>query len=262
MTTTTVIHGSALTSPSTARDVDAIYLGDRREAARAVERWAAERGLAHLPVDLRRAETSGDRDSIVVPTPFGEEAPYRVIAGPTSATVVLRTPEGLAARMRAGSFDLASFDAFFADPLARLGLTDECRGSLDDPRGMEQSPDWQSYVGGPVALGSALRHVRPEAWAEIRRERPGLAALIEALVEHGARNIHPDLLRAIGGQAGGSPQKHVAVHGGRVAPLYGSRVGPWEAGDFAAALRGEPRAWNVAVDDLGRPCRFAVVQPC
>ncbi len=43
--TTVVIHGSVLTTPAAARDVDAIYVGDRDVAERVARGWAGDHGV-------------------------------------------------------------------------------------------------------------------------------------------------------------------------------------------------------------------------
>lgn len=226
MKTTVVIHGSALTDPATARDVDVIYVGDRAEAERVARGWSGDNGCGALPLDLHESRYP----TIRVPTPRGETRPCLRIAG--AAPVELRPIGGLAAAMRSAGFDLAAFDAAFSD------VGGGCRFGLTESDGAE-SDEWDAYVEGPTALRSALRHVSPEAWAAIRRARPERVAFVEALAEHGAAALGADLLRAIGGQAGGSPQKHVRVtQAGECEPLYSRSVGPWPLTVFTAMLRG------------------------
>lgn len=55
MKTTVVIHGSALTDPATARDVDVIYVGDRAEAERVARGWSGDNGCGALPLDLHES---------------------------------------------------------------------------------------------------------------------------------------------------------------------------------------------------------------
>lgn len=225
MTTTVVIHGSALTTPAAARDVDAIYVGDRDVAERVARGWAGDHGVGGLPLDMHQSRYA----TICVPTPRGETRPYLRLGG--GAPVKLRPVGGLAAAMRRAAFDLAAFDAAFSDAGGgcRFGLTESDRAESDE---------WDAYVEGPAALRAALRHVRPEAWAEVRRARPERADFVEALAEHGGYRLGTDLLCAIGGQAGGSPQKHICVRGAECEPLYSRQVGPWPVAVFTAMLRG------------------------
>lgn len=223
--TSVVIHGSVLTSPAGARDVDAIFFGDPHDAERLARGWAADHGHGHLPLDLHESRYK----TVRVPTPQGEERPWLRIAG--SAAVELLPIRGLAAAMRRASFDLAAFDAAFLSGPGR-----GCRFGLTPDK--HASGEWDAYVEGPDALRSALRHVPDAAWEDVRRERPERAAFIEALAEFGASRLSLDMLDSIGGQGGGAPQRHIYVaESGECSPLYSRAVGPWTLASFTEALR-------------------------
>lgn len=73
MTTTTTIHGSALTTPATARDVDVIYVGDRDEAERAARAWATAHA-SPAPDAPARTRAPAPEDAAVTARLTREEA--------------------------------------------------------------------------------------------------------------------------------------------------------------------------------------------
>ncbi len=195
MTTTTVIHGSALTSPTTARDVDVIYVGHRDEALRVARAWAEARGLGHLPLDMHVAQY----DAVVVPCVPGASAPFEVIAG--DARCELRQYSGIASAIRARVPAAEAHAAITAGWRIRFAL-----GDLSHPS--DGARDWTGYVDGRTALASAIYHARAEGrWDALVAQHPALYRCLAAVAEFGAGKIPEGDLDVIrrGSPAPGAP---------------------------------------------------------
>lgn len=193
--TTTTIHGSALATPATARDIDVIYVGDRDEAERAARAWAAARALGHLPLDMH--EASGR--VITVPRVPGTAAPFEVIAG--GLPVEHREYNGLASLIRAPLPAEAAHAAITAGWRIRFAL-----GELTHPG--DGARDWSGYVDGRAALASAIHHARAEGrWDALAAQHPALYRCLAAVAEFGSGKIPEGDLDAIrrGSPAEGAP---------------------------------------------------------
>lgn len=191
--TTTVIHGSALTSTAPS-DVDVIYVGDRDEALRAARAWAEGRGFGHLPLDVHDGQ-----HSVVVPCVPGAEAPFHVIAG--DAPVEVRQYSGIASLIRAPMSAEAAHAAIAEGWRVRFAL-----GDLTHPS--DGAREWTGYVDGRTALASAIRHARADGrWDALVAQHPTLYRCLAAVAEFGAGRIATSTLDAIrrGSPADGAP---------------------------------------------------------
>lgn len=202
---TVAIHGSALTSPAVARDVDVIYVGNRAMAERAARAWASERGLGHLPLDLHESSGRG----ITVPCVPGVAAPFEVIAG--DAPVERREYTGLASLIRAPFSAEAAHAAITAGFRVRIAL-------VSPPRGDE----WANYVDGPRSLASAVRHARAEGrWDALVALHPALYRCLAAVAEFGAGKIAAETLDAIKGGGGGGAARGTVYVDAFLSPQFG-----------------------------------------
>lgn len=195
MTTTAVIHGSALTSPATARDVDVIFAGDRAEAERIARGWAGDHGVGHLPLDVHGAAGR----SITVPRVPGAAAPFEVIAG--GAPIATHEFRGIASLIRAPLSAVAAHAAITAGWRVRFAL-----GDLTHPS--DGARDWTGYVDGRTAFASAIHHARAEGrWDALAAQHPALYRCLAAVAEFGAGKIPEGDLDAIrrGSPASGAP---------------------------------------------------------
>ncbi len=205
MTTTTVIHGSALASPTTARDVDVIFAGDRDEALRAARAWADARGIGHLPLDVHEAAGR----SIAVPRVPGAAAPFEVIAG--DLPVEHRECRGVASLIRAPLSAEAAHAAITAGFRVRVAL-------VSPPRGDE----WAGYVDGPRALASAIHRARVEGrWDALVAQHPALYRCLAAVAVYGAGKIPAETLDAITSGGGGGAARGTVYVDAFLSPQFG-----------------------------------------
>ncbi len=164
-----LIHGSALTSPTTAHDVDVIFSGNRHAAWMIAGAWAEAHGLSNLPLDMHEsARTTADGVPFFsVPRVPGTAAAYEVIAG--SPAVSVREFDGLASLLR-----MRATPEVIAERIRRQG---RARIALD-----AEGDEWGDYVDGATALRSAIRHARQNGtWGGLCAELPGVMRLAETV---------------------------------------------------------------------------------
>lgn len=158
-----IVYGSAAdpTNP-TPRDVDVAYTGNRREAERIVEDWAAQRGLSGVPVDWHPAHRVDG--TVILPAPCGQEGPHQVLAG--DVAVKWEGKFALASYVRAYGHDPRRLAAELRNRKAWWRLT------VVPAPGVK--PDGErEYVEGLTALRSAVAK-RPAARKVLAAQWPSL----------------------------------------------------------------------------------------
>lgn len=210
--TSVVVHGSSLTSPAAAHDVDAVYIGDRETAERHVRTWAANRGLSHLPLDLHgdaRRETKGSL-TLVIPQVCGDEAPYDILRLRDGDTIDVRRYDRLSSHLRRKGVTAA---AIHQGIMVMWRSRARLRVNLDEDRALDR-PDWESYadVDGRRALASGIRHAKAHGvWDGLLAVDRSMYSTLAAIAEHGAARFvassPPDVVNAVqhGGCTKGFP---------------------------------------------------------
>ncbi|GGS84204.1 hypothetical protein GCM10010156_48480 [Planobispora rosea] len=159
MNSIAAIYGSAA-NPATAekaRDIDVAYTGPREPVEALVTAWAAEHGLAHLPIDWHPARLQ--QGVIILPAPCGIRG--HAIPLTPHTDVAWNAVYGLASTVRAyGNGDLAAH----LEQTVRLTVI---------PR--PDSRDEDEYVEGLTALRSAVaKTLAPERTAALLAQEYGL----------------------------------------------------------------------------------------
>lgn len=239
--TSVVVHGSALTSPTTARDVDAVYIGDREIAERLVRNWAANRGLSHLPVDLHgdlRGDASHAR-TLIIPRVCGDDAPYDILRMHGDDRVEVQRYDRLSSHLRRKGVDAA---VIHQGIMALWRAHGRLHVNLDEDRSPDR-PDWQSYadVDGRRALASGIRHAKAHGvWEGLRAIDRAMYSTLAAIAEHGAERFiasaPPEVVAAVRGAActGGFP---LDVCGYEVFGMPASALAPVILATYAGGYR-------------------------
>lgn len=206
-TTVVVVHGSALSRPETARDIDVIWSGDRDEAVAIVTAWAAERGLSGLPLDMHESTSA---DYITIPRVPGDDAPYEVLS--STGPIIARGDAGAPYTDRdAGSVVIATTTyTGLASSLRMRATPQEIVENIRQNSGWRvrfalayQTGEWGGYVDGPVALRSAIRHARANGvWDGLCELMPGEMRLAEVISRLGIGHLSAATVWQIG-RAGG-----------------------------------------------------------
>ena len=172
---TIVAHGSVLTNPNYANDIDIVHGGLDREngphgmgllpsfdgrivptltedseitMSNIVSHWAWSRGIPYLPIDNQSTEKSG---KVYVPTPWGVHAPYEVI--------------------QEGDYDVELFTV--------NGLASALRGDKISPGSFQ---DWR-HQAHKVRVQRGPFHSYPGIWVDDDATE-GIAAIQKAMVNH------------------------------------------------------------------------------
>lgn len=208
--TSVVVHGSSLTSPATAHDVDAVYIGDRETAERLVRTWAANRGLSHLPLDLH-GDLRGDAGharTLIIPRVCDDEAPYDILRLRDGDTIGVWRYDRLSSHLRRKGVTAA---AIHQGIMTMWRSRARLRVNLDEDRALDR-PDWESYadVDGRRALASGIRHAKAHGvWEGLLAVDRPMYSTFAAIAEHGAARFvassPPDVVNAVqhgGGTSG------------------------------------------------------------